>query len=68
MSLHVLEKLAETNPDCEIWWDSAPLVYEGWKASVLKDAPADKRAEWEAQLTRLFNAEVPPRARWASAA
>ncbi|WP_377294895.1 transaldolase family protein [Rhizobium sp. SG2393] len=57
MSLHVLEKLAETNPDCEIWWDSSPLVYEGWKASVLKDAPADKRAEWEAQLTRLFNAE-----------
>jgi len=57
MSLHVLEKLAATNPECEIWWDSSPLVYEGWKASVLKDAPAEKRADWEAQLTRLFNAD-----------
>ncbi|MGQ3214421.1 MAG: transaldolase family protein [Shinella sp.] len=57
MSLHVLEKLAATNPDCEIWWDSSPLIYDGWKASVLKDAPAEKRAEWDAQLTRLFDAE-----------
>jgi transaldolase len=56
MALHVLEKLAATNPDCEIWWDSSPLIYAGWKAAVLKDAPAAKRAEWEAQLTRLFDA------------
>lgn len=61
MSLHVLEKLAATNPDCEIWWDSSPLIYEGWKASVLKDAPAGKRADWEAQLTRLFDAETASR-------
>lgn len=57
MSMNVLEKLAATNPDCEIWWDSSPMIYPGWKASVLKDAPAEKRAEWEAQLTRLFDAE-----------
>ena len=31
MSLHILEKLAATNPECEIWWDSSPLVYAGWK-------------------------------------
>lgn len=61
MSLHVLEKLAATNPDCEIWWDSSPLIYEGWKASVLKDAPAAKRADWEAQLTRLFDPETAAR-------
>ncbi|MDH4442161.1 MAG: transaldolase family protein [Rhizobium sp.] len=57
MSMNVLEKLAATNPDCEIWWDSSPMIYPGWKASVLKDAPAEKREEWEAQLTRLFDAE-----------
>lgn len=57
MSLHVLEKLAATNPDCEIWWDSSPLIYAGWKASVLKDAPAGKWGEWDEQLTRLFDAE-----------
>lgn len=55
MSLHVLEKLAATNPDCEIWWDSSPLVYAGWKADVLANAPAEKRADWDQQLTRLFD-------------
>ncbi|MFB2554021.1 transaldolase family protein [Ensifer soli] len=57
-SLHVLEKLAATNPDCEIWWDSSPLVYAGWKAGVLAKAPPEKTAAWEAQLTRLFDAET----------
>ncbi|NMD07716.1 MAG: transaldolase, partial [Phyllobacteriaceae bacterium] len=56
MSLHVLEKLAATNPECEIWWDSSPLVYAGWKEKVLKDAPAEKKAAWTEQLTRLFDA------------
>lgn len=55
MTLHVLEKLAATNPDCEIWWDSSPLVYESWKRGVLASAPAGKKADWEAQLTRLFD-------------
>lgn len=58
MRLHVLEKLAATNPDCEIWWDSSPLVYDSWKAGVLATAPAAKRADWEAQLARLFNPAV----------
>ena len=52
---HVLERLAATNPDCEIWFDSSPLVYPRWKQSVLDAAPADKRAAWAAQLTRLFD-------------
>lgn len=55
MTMHVLEKLAATNPDCEIWWDSSPLVYAGWKSSVLKSAPAEKASEWREQLTRLFD-------------
>lgn len=55
MTLHLLEKLAATNPDCEIWWDSSPLVYESWKKGVLASAPAAKKADWEAQLTRLFD-------------
>lgn len=55
MSLHILEKLAATNPDCEIWWDSSPLVYESWKDGVLSAAPDAKRATWAEQLTRLFD-------------
>ena len=62
MKLHVLEKLAATNPDCEIWWDSSPLVYASWKRDTLDQAPAEKRADWSQQLTRLFDADrLPPR-------
>ena len=55
MTLHVLEKLAATNPDCEIWFDSSPLVYASFKKGVLASAPSDKRDLWTEQLTRLFD-------------
>ena len=42
MSKHVLEKLAETNPDSEIWWDSSPLIYPSWKEETLEKAPEDR--------------------------
>lgn len=57
MSTHVLERLAATNPDSEIWWDASPLVYAGWKRDVLARAPSEKRDVWGAQLTRLFDPE-----------
>ena len=56
MTLHVLEKLAATHPECEIWWDSSPLIYEGWKKGILARAPAEKQKPWTDQLTRLFDA------------
>jgi transaldolase len=55
MTQHLLEKLAATNPDCEIWWDSSPLVYAKWKEATLANAPTSKRDEWQEQLTRLFD-------------
>ncbi|MEQ9491382.1 MAG: transaldolase family protein [Alphaproteobacteria bacterium] len=55
MSLHVLEKLAATNPECEVWWDSSPLVYESWAKKALAAAPAGKESDWQGQLTRLFD-------------
>lgn len=58
MAQHILEKLGATNPECEIWFDSSPLVYETWKRGVLAKAPEQKRAEWEAQLTRLLDPET----------
>ncbi|MBF9020999.1 hypothetical protein HKCCA1058_09860 [Rhodobacterales bacterium HKCCA1058] len=58
MTLHILEKLAATNQDCEIWWDSSPLVYEKWKHETLSKAPEGKRSEWEEQLQRLLNADT----------
>lgn len=56
MSQHVLEKLAATNPEAEIWWDSSPLIYPSWKEDTLAKAPAAKAAEWREQLTRLYDA------------
>jgi transaldolase len=58
MTPHVLERLAATNPDAEIWFDSSPLVYAGWKRDVLGRAPEEKHAVWTEQLTRLFDADV----------
>ena len=55
MTQNVLEKLAATNPDSEMWWDSSPLIYPSWKAETLAKAPAGKEADWEAQLTRLYD-------------
>jgi len=58
MTLNVLEKLAATNPDCEIWWDSSPLIFPSWKTDTLAKAPEGKAAEWEEQLTRLMDHET----------
>ncbi|WP_282610979.1 transaldolase family protein [Pelagibius sp. Alg239-R121] len=58
MSKHILEELAQTNPDCEIWWDSSPLVYQQWAESVLSKASANKKTEWAEQLDRLYNPET----------
>jgi transaldolase len=30
MKKHILERLADTHPEAEIWWDSSPLVYAKW--------------------------------------
>lgn len=58
MNAHILEKLAATNPDCEIWWDSSPLIYVAWAESIIAEAPADRRAAWSRQLRRLFDNDV----------
>ncbi len=58
MSAHILETLAATNPDCEIWWDSSPLIYAGWAASMIDEAPPQKRADWSEQLRRLFDKDI----------
>lgn len=55
MTLHVLEQLAATNPDCEIWWDSSPLIYEAWRKSMLANDPDPASSGWARQLTRLLD-------------
>ncbi len=55
----VVERLAELNPETEIWWDSSPLVYRNWKKEMLDSAEPGDRAELEEQLTRFFNESDP---------
>jgi transaldolase len=54
---HILEKIAEVNPDAEIWWDSSPLVYRNWAREMVEKAPDAKREIWGTQLKRLFDPE-----------
>ena len=58
MTDHVLEQLAATNPDSEIWWDSSPLIYQHWKDEVLAKDPDPKTSGWAEQLTRLFDPQT----------
>ena len=55
----VVERLINTNPGMEVWWDSSPLIFEKWVKRMVEAAPAPRKAELEAQLLRLFNAQDP---------
>ncbi len=55
----VAERLAELNPETEIWWDSSPLVYRNWKKQMLKNEAPEERTVLEEQLTRLYNEDDP---------
>lgn len=59
MTKHILELIAATNPDCEIWWDSSPLVYGNWVCKTLAAAPAQKRDLWAQQLQDFFDPDAP---------
>ena len=52
MTQHVLERLAQTNPESEIWWDSSPLIYPSWKQETLAKDPAPATSGWAEQLNR----------------
>ncbi|HZV56631.1 MAG TPA: transaldolase family protein [Sphingobium sp.] len=58
MTDNVLEQLAATNPDAEIWWDSSPLIFPSWRKETLTKAPQGKEADWDAQLTRFMDQET----------
>jgi len=56
------EKLMETHPGLEVWWDSSPLIYESWAEGFLKKVPPHRAEELQEQLKRLFDPEHPERA------
>lgn len=56
-----IERLAMTNPDLEIWWDSSPLVYPDWTRKMLENAEPDRWDVLAEQLARLFVDDDPAR-------
>lgn len=54
-----LERLAETNSELEIWWDSSPLVFEHWKNDFLSRLPEKTREKMEGYIARLYPKENP---------
>lgn len=61
MAKSVVERLIDSNPSMEVWWDSSPLVFESWVRKMVAAAPESSRQELEEQLRRLFVASDPPR-------
>lgn len=60
--LSVLEKLQLTNESLEIWWDSPPADFPGWRDDLLARAPdAATRQRWSAQFDRFLVPHAPER-------
>jgi transaldolase len=55
----IVEKLVDTHPELEIWWDSSPLMFENWVQKMLSSSENSKKDVLEAQLRRLYNADDP---------
>jgi transaldolase len=58
MTDHLLERLAATNPESEIWWDSSPLIYPSWKVETLAKDSDPTNSGWDQQLLRFFDTET----------
>jgi len=55
-----VERLAQTHPDLEIWWDSSPLVYSHWVQKMLNAAEEPSRKSLlKEQLAKLYKDETP---------
>lgn len=54
-----VERLINTNPDMEIWWDSSPLIFGSWVEKMVNAAEPARKALLKEQLTRLYNMEAP---------
>ncbi len=55
----LLDRLLATAPGLEIWWDSSPLVYPGWRQSLIAAAPPGQQALLAQQLARLYDPRRP---------
>lgn len=59
MSKNPIERLMQTNPDLEVWWDSSPLMFESWVHKMLQRALPEDKEELEGQLRQLYVTDEP---------
>jgi len=59
MKKNPLERLMETHPQLEVWWDSSPLIYSSWAEGLVKKATPDRAKDLSATLKRLFDPDHP---------
>ncbi len=57
-----LERLMDTHPGLEIWWDSSPLIYASWTEDMLKKAQGNQVKNLQEQLKRFYDPEHPEEA------
>ncbi|WP_404712305.1 transaldolase family protein [Sphingomonas sp. MMS24-J13] len=55
---HTLEQLAATNPECEIWWDSSPLIFPSWKTETLAKDANPASSGWAEQIQRFLDPDT----------
>jgi len=58
-SKNLFERLTETHPDLEIWWDSSPLIYDKFCRNMIEAAPPEMREARRMQFERLYNQAAP---------
>ena len=60
----ILDRLMQTAPSLEIWWDSSPLVYRTWAKGLIASFPEENREGLARQLQRLYDPENPAATRF----
>jgi transaldolase len=55
MSESPVQRLMNTHPDLEVWWDSSPLMFEPWVQKLVQGASPARKEELETQLRQLYN-------------
>lgn len=59
MQKNIFERLTETHPELEIWWDSSPVIYEPFCDRMISEAAPEKREHLAAQFRRMYNPDAP---------
>lgn len=62
MRKSLLERLIETHPELEIWWDSSPLIYTAWAEGMVKKSPPGRAEDLREILRRFYDPSHPEEA------